>query len=153
MEDFDIDAFLESRNEEEVNCPVTGCAARYGGRRAAKRHWTSTHVPKITIFLCPIINCVYHNPRPNRIRQHIVKLHPRATSSKEQLAGMTKYLPFREENNRRYINPGIITPPPLLDFRPLPLNSTPHNFTRKTTTPPHHQLHPRQSWMDSTGRI
>ena len=146
MEDFDLDVFLETMNGEEESCPMPECSARFKGRRAARRHWTATHRPNIIVYLCLIINCIFHNPRADRVRHQFSKNHPDATSSQEHLHRITKFLPYQEEPNKRFISLGITSPP-------FDLSSTIPKFNPSHRYPDHVSPTPSSTLYDSSSCI
>ena len=149
LPEFDADTLLESidalidDNKKTEACPVSGCGVTFSTKKGAKRHWASIHLPMVVVFNCPIMGCVFTNSRADRIKLHITRQHPEATTNHEELARMTRFLPYTESPNRRFLNPGPTSPPYNLTFE-RPRFNPPLRFppTKSTPTAPADETKP-----------
>jgi hypothetical protein len=100
-------------------CPVPSCGVVVGRANLLRRHWMANHERKIVIFLCPIEGCGWRSKRADKVKEHGRKCHDEAFLDEEDRKRKLRFLPWIEEDNGEFVDPGeTCAPKGILQIRP-----------------------------------
>jgi hypothetical protein len=88
-----------------LTCSVPSCGVVVGCANLMRRHWMARHERKV-IFLCPIEGCGWRSKRADKVKEHGRKCHEEAFLDKEDRKRKLRFMPWTEENNVDFVDPG-----------------------------------------------
>ena len=87
------------------------------GRRCFNDTGQGNTSQKIVMFQCVRSECSYCSPRADKVKEHMKKQHQTAFPNQEDLKAAGKHLPWRQETNSKFINPGKFQAPIPVHFK------------------------------------
>jgi hypothetical protein len=64
------------------------------------------HERELIVFMCPIEGCRWRSKRADKVKEHAKKVHGEAFKDEEDRRRKLRFLPWTEETNTDFINPG-----------------------------------------------